>query len=364
VDSSFGKNFRITVSGESHGKAVGVVIDSPPAGLKLEPAYIQELLDRRIPPDPDLVSARREPDEVEIISGVLDDVTTGAPVTLMVWNKDVRSKDYSQMKETVRPGHGDYPMRVKYGGYNDYRGGGRASGRMTVALIMAGAIAKKLLDQFGIEVLAHTVQIYDVQVHDNLTREQIKNNTYSNALRCADPSVIEQMRGAVRKAKEEGDSVGGIVEGIAYDVLPGLGEPFFDSLDADIAKVMFSIPAVKGVEFGSGFRAPRMRGSEHNDPYTIEDRKVVAATNNAGGILGGLSNGMPIVTRVAFKPASSIAKEQQTVNVIRGEETTISVTGRHDPCVVPKAVPVVESALAIVLADHMMRSGKVPRVLK
>ncbi len=363
MDSSFGKNFRITVSGESHGKAISVVVDSPPAGLKLAQADIQADLDRRIPADPEIVSARREADQVDVVSGVLDDVTTGAPLTLMVWNKDVRSRDYSEMKEKVRPGHADLPMKVKYGGYNDYRGGGQASGRMTVALIMAGAVAKKLLHKFGVEVLAHVVQIHNVHARNMPTREHIRKTTNANPLRCADESAVEEMRNAILKAKEDGDSVGGIVESVAYDCPPGLGEPFFDSLDSDIAKIMFSIPAVKGIEVGSGFRAPAMRGSEHNDPYRIEQGRVVAASNNAGGILGGLSNGMPIVARVAFKPASSIARRQETVNLAKLEETMIEVTGRHDPCVVPKAVPVVEAALAIVLADHMMRSGRIPRVL-
>lgn len=363
TDSSFGKSFRITVSGESHGKAVGVVIDSPPAGLKLSPDVVQSDLDRRIPVDTEIVSSRREVDQVEFLSGILDDTTTGAPLALLVWNRDVRSKDYSEMKTKVRPGHGDYPMRVKYGGFNDYRGGGRASGRMTVALVMAGAVAKAILRKFGVEILAHAIQIHNVAVKQAPTRKQIRNFTYGNPLRCADASVIDQMHEAIVKAKSEGDSVGGIVQAIAYDVPAGLGEPFFDSLDSDIAKIMFSVPAVKGVEVGSGFRAASMTGSEHNDPYVFENGKVISISNNAGGILGGLSSGMPIVVQVAFKPASSIARQQRTVDLTRLEETTLEVGGRHDPCVVPKAVPVVEACLAVTLADHMMRSGLVPRVL-
>jgi len=363
TDSSFGKSFRITVSGESHGKAVGVVIDSPPAGLKLPLDVIQSDLDRRIPVDTEIVSSRREVDEVEVLSGILEDITTGAPLALLVWNRDVRSKDYSQMKTKMRPGHADYPMRVKYGGFNDYRGGGRASGRMTVALVMAGAVAKTILRKFGIEILAHVVQIHNVAVRRAPTREQIRDVTYANPVRCADASVTDEMRGTIMKAKSEGDSVGGIVQAIAYDVPPGLGEPFFDSLDSDIAKIMFSIPAVKGVEVGSGFRAASMTGSEHNDPYVVENGKVTSISNYAGGILGGLSSGMPIVVQVAFKPASSIARQQRTVDLAKLEETTLEVGGRHDPCVVPKAVPVVEACLAITLADHMMRSGSVPRVL-
>ena len=353
----------MTVFGESHGPAVAVVIDGCPAGLQLAIEDIQVELDRRMPPDPNLTSARREKDEVQILSGIFEGFTTGAPVAILAMNRDVRSQDYEKLKFVARPGHADYPTRIKFGGFNDLRGGGRASGRMTVPITMAGAIAKKLLRTIGVEVFAHTVQIHTVKVDRYLPSETIKRNAYSNSVRCADQETAEKMKEAIMKTRGEGDSLGGVVECIAEGVPPGVGEPFFDSLDADLAKVTFSIPAVKGFEVGLGFQASAVKGSENNDSYTVREGRVETLTNNAGGILGGLSNGMPVVVRVAFKPPSSIPKEQKTVNLREMKDTTVQVTGRHDPCIVPKAVPVVEAAVAIVLIDHCLRTGKIPRVL-
>jgi len=355
--------FQVTLFGESHGPGVAALIDGCPAGLRLDPAEINEELTKRMPPDPSVTSVRREQDEVQFLSGVFDGYTTGAPLAILSPNKDVRSQDYEKLKSVARPGHADYPARMKYGGFNDLRGGGRASGRLTAPIVMAGAVAKKLLGSIGVRVFAHTVQIQAVRLEKELTHEEIVRNTYSNTVRCADPETAEKMRTAILKARSEGDSLGGIVECIAEGLPPGVGDPIFDSLDADLAKVTFSIPAVKGFEVGLGFRAASVLGSVNNDPYTVRDGKVVTVTNNAGGILGGLSNGMPIVVRVAFKPPSSIAKEQSTVNLSEMRDTKVEVTGRHDPCIVPKAVPVVEAAAAIVLADHCIRSGKIPRVL-
>ena len=362
-DSSFGKQFCVTVFGESHGSAVGVVVDGCPAGLELSLENIQAELDRRMPPDPTLTSSRREKDEVEILSGVYQGYTTGAPLVMLTRNQDVRSKDYEKLKFIVRPGHADYPTRIKYGDFNDLRGGGRASGRMTVPMIMAGAVAKKLLRKIGVGVFAHTIQIYDIKLERKLSNDAIKAQAYANSVRCADPETAEKMRMTVVKAREEGDSLGGVVECIAEGVPPGIGEPYFDSLDADLAKIAFDIPAVKGFQVGSGFGASALKGSENNDSYAVRNGKVVTLTNNAGGILGGLSNGMPIVVRVAFKPPSSIPKKQKTVNLKEMQDTVVQVTGRHDPCVVPKAVPVVEATVAIVLADHCLRGGAIPRVL-
>lgn len=353
----------MTVFGESHGPGVATVIDGCPAGLKLSVEDIQVEVDRRVPQDPSVTSARREKDEVQILSGVFDGYTTGAPVALLTLNKDVRSQDYDKLKSIARPGHADYPARVKFGGFNDLRGGGRASGRMTVPITMAGAVAKKLLRTIGVEVFAHTVQIHNIKVPPGLSYESVKRNAYSNSVRCADPDTAEKMKEAILRTRGEGDSLGGIVECIAEGVPAGIGEPFFDSLDADLAKAAFSIPAVKGFEVGLGFHASSAKGSENNDLYTVREGKVETLTNNAGGILGGLSNGMPIVVRVAFKPPSSIPKEQKTVNLKEMQDTTVQVTGRHDPCIVPKAVPVVEAAVAIVLADHCMRASVIPRVL-
>jgi len=362
--NSIGKEFVVTCFGESHGRCVGVIVDGCPAGLPLSEQDIQKELDKRIPPKTEIVSERREKDIVEILSGTFNGFTTGAPICALVWNKDVIPGEYDLMKDTPRPGHADYPARIKYGSFNDYRGGGRFSGRITVAFVMAGAIAKKLLDLFGVEVLAYTVEIGNVKLRKVPTLQEIRRNAYKTSVRCPDLESAKEMEEAILKAKNEGDSVGGVVECTALNVPVGVGEPLFDSLDADMAKILFDVPAVKGVEFGAGFKATRLRGSENNDPFAIRGGKIVTLTNNAGGVLGGLSSGMPIVVRTAIKPTPSISKEQKTVDLSKMEETTIRVKGRHDPCVVPKAVPVIESAVAIVLADHMLRAGIIPKVLK
>ena len=362
-DSSFGKDFSVTIFGESHGPAVAALIDGCPAGLAISVDDIQRELDRRIPPDSTLVSARREKDEIQILSGVYDGFTTGAPIALLTGNRDVRSQDYEKLKTVLRPGHADYPSRIKFGDFNDLRGGGRASGRMTASFIMAGTIAKKLLRIIGVEIFAHTVQIYDVKAEHNLPYNVIKRDAYANSVRCADPAVAERMIEAILGARKEGDSVGGVVECIAEGIPPGIGEPFFDNLDGDLAKIAFSIPAVKGFEVGQGMNASKVKGSENNDPYSVVNGNITALTNNAGGILGGISNGMPVVVRLAFKPPSSIPKDQKTVDLKAMTDTNVQITGRHDPCIVPKAVPAVEAAVAIVLADHCIRSSKIPRVL-
>ncbi len=362
--NSIGKIFTVTCFGESHGKCIGAVVDGCPAGLPLIEKDIQSQLDRRIPQNTEIVSERIERDIVEIVSGIYRGFTTGAPICALVWNKEAFSLDYEVIRELPRPGHADYVARVKYGGFNDYRGGGRFSGRITVAFLIAGAIAKKLLSLFGVEILAYAKAIGDVKLEKTPSFEEIRENTYSNAVRCPDFTFAKLMEEAILKAKSEGDSLGGIIECFALNVPPGVGEPIFDSLDAEIAKMMFNVPAVKGVEFGSGFKAAELKGSENNDPYIIKEGKIATLTNNAGGILGGLSNGMPIQLRVAIKPTPSISKTQKTVNLNLMEETTITIKGRHDPCIVPKAVPVIESALATVLADHMIRSGIIPKVLR
>jgi chorismate synthase len=341
-----------------------VVVDGCPAGLPLSEKDIQAELDKRIPPKPEIVSGRIEKDIVEILSGVFEGFTTGAPICALVWNKEAIPSDYDVIRDLPRPGHADYVARIKYGGFNDYRGGGRFSGRITVAFVIAGAIAKKLLSFFGVEVLAYATAIGNVKLDEKLSIDEIRRNTYLSAVRCPDPECAKSMEEAILKAKSEGDSLGGVVEAVALNVPVGVGEPLFDSLDADIAKMMFNIPAVKGVEFGAGFKAAQLRGSENNDAYVMRGGEVTMLTNNAGGVLGGLSTGMPITVRVAIKPTPSISKEQKTVNLSKMEETTMHVRGRHDPCVVPKAVLVIESALAIVLTDHMLRAGIIPKVLE
>lgn len=362
--NTIGKEFSITCFGESHGKCIGVIVDGCPAGLYLKTSDIQEELDKRIPQDPEIVSSRKEEDKVEILSGVFNNFTTGAPISAIVWNKEFKDEDYEVIKNLARPGHADYPARIKYGGFNDYRGGGRFSGRITLAFVMAGAIAKKLLKTMNIEVIAHTIKIGNVELKKELSLNEIKDMRYKSPVRCADLELSNKMRELILKAKLEGDSVGGIVECIAINVPAGVGEPIFDSLDADIAKIMFNIPGVKGVEFGAGFKVAELKGSENNDPYAIKNGKVVTLSNNAGGIIGGISTGMPIKVRVAFKPPSSISKEQKTIDLFKIKETSIKIKGRHDPCIVPKAIPVVEGAMAIVLVDHLIRGGFLPKVLK
>ena len=362
--NSIGKAFVVTCFGESHGPGVGVTVDGCPAGLPLTLDKIQEALSVRMPQEKETVSARREPDAVELFSGVFNNHTTGAPITLQIRNADTRSSDYDQMKDVVRPGHADYPAKVKYGGFSDYRGGGRLSGRMTAAFVAAGAIARELLARFGVEVIAYTYSIGGLGLASSPGMDDARKNTYENSMRCPDPALATNMRKLVLEAKADGDSLGGVVECVSLNLPVGVGEPLFDALDSELAKILFGIPAVKGVEFGAGFKAANLRGSENNDLYSLENGKVVTLTNNSGGVLGGMSTGMPLVLRVAFKPPSSIAKEQRTVNVAKMEAANLEVKGRHDPCIVPKAVPVVQSMVAIGLADLTIRGGMIPRVLK
>ena len=358
-----GKLFTITSFGESHGRCVGIIIDGCPAGLLITEEDIQLEVDKRKPESGGIATARVEEDKVEILSGIFNRRTTGAPICLLIWNKDIDSSEYEKMRFLPRPGHADYTAFVKYGGFNDFRGGGRFSGRITATFVMAGTIAKKLLHLIGIEVLAHTIEIGGIKAEPK-GFDEIKTNVGRNWLKCADLKAAEEMVRAIEKVKQEGDSIGGIIEGIALNVPIGLGEPVFDTLEGDLAKALFAIPAVKGIEFGSGFSAAEKRGSENNDPFTIRNGKIVTVTNNAGGILGGISNGMPIVVRVAVKPTSSIARSQETVNMKNMKRESLVVGGRHDVCIVPRAVAVVESMMAITLSDFAMRAGLIPEVIK
>ena len=361
--NSIGKEFVVTCFGESHGRCVGAVIDGCPAGLPLAEEDIQKELDKRLPKKKEIVSARREKDAVELLSGTYEGSTTGAPICVLVWNQEIISDDYNAIRHTPRPGHADYPAKIKYFGFNDHRGGGRFSGRLTVVFVMAGAIAKKLLKLTGIDVLAYTTEIGGVKMRATPSLEDIRTKTYGSSVRCPDPKVAEKMEETILNAKKMGDSVGGIVECIASNVLVGVGEPIFDSLDAELAKMLFDVPAVKGVEFGVGFEAARLKGSENNDSYVMSDGEIEAVTNNAGGVLGGLSSGMPIVVRVAVKPTPSISKEQKTVDLLNMTDTKVQVNGRHDACIVPKAVSVIEASVAMVLVDQLLRAGLIPKVL-
>jgi chorismate synthase len=363
MGNSLGKLFAVTSFGESHGRCVGVVIDGCPAGLALTAEDIQKEVDRRKPGASVIATARAEEDRVEVLSGIFSGRTTGAPICLLAWNRDVDSTQYEKTKFLPRPGHADYTAFMKYGGFNDFRGGGRFSGRITAGFVMAGAVARKLLNQIGMEVLAHTVEIGGIEAQPKRI-DEIRENVDKNPLRCADLKAAKEMAKALEKVKAEGDSLGGIIEGIALNVPTGLGEPVFDTLEGDLAKALFAIPAVKGVEFGSGFSAAGKRGSENNDAFTIKDGKIVAVTNNAGGILGGISTGMPVVVRVAIKPTSSIARDQETVDLQKMKKANLAVKGRHDVCIVPRAVPVVEAMMAVTLGDFALRAELIPGVIK
>ncbi|UZE92832.1 MAG: chorismate synthase [Methanosarcinales archaeon] len=358
----FGQVFRLTTWGESHGRAIGAVVDGCPAGLPLGEKDVQAELDRRRPGQSEVTTPRGELDAVEILSGVFDGKTTGTPISMLVWNKDVKSGVYEELRHTPRSGHADFTYEAKYG-FRDYRGGGRSSARETVGRVAAGAIAKKLLKTKNVEILGHVIEVGDISVGD-ITLDQIRKNVEKNPIRCADAKISEEMRQRIEEAKSEGDSVGGIVEIIALNAPPGVGEPVFDKLDAELAKALMSIGAVKGVDIGAGFRAAKMKGSEMNDPFRIEGGVVITETNNAGGILGGISNGMPIVCRIAVKPTSSISKVQKTVDLSKRVNTEIQIKGRHDPCICPRIVPVAEAMVALVLANHMLRGGFIPTVLK
>jgi chorismate synthase len=363
MGDSLGKLFTITCFGESHGRGVGIIIDGCPAGLAVAEDDIQKDLERRKPGTSAASTGRVEEDKVEILSGIFEGFTTGAPICLLVWNKDIDSSEYEKNRFVLRPGHADYTAFVKYGGFSDFRGGGRFSGRITAALVMAGAIARKMLGRLDIDIFAHTVEIGGIKAQP-IEMSKIKGSSRKNQLWCADPEAAEKMTRLIEKVKKEGDSLGGIVEGVALNVPVGLGEPVFDNLDGELAKALFAIPAVKGVEFGVGFAVAKKKGSENNDPFIIKDGKIVTATNNAGGVLGGISNGMPVIVRVAIKPTASIARSQKTVDVEKMKEVSLAVKGRHDVCIVPRAVPVVEAVIAVTIGDFALRAGLIPRVLK
>ena len=355
--NSIGRRLVLTSIGESHGRCIGTILDGCPAGLDLTEKDIQKMLDLRKPGQSLVSTQRKEDDKVEIISGTFRGSTTGAPITMIIWNKDQKSTDYEKLRTDMRPGHSDYPAYVKYKKYNDHRGGGRFSGRLTATHVMGGAIARKLIkEQLGVETNSYTCQIGKMRVEEEVNKKMLKT-IYSNVVRCPSKTTAKKMERAILTARKNGDSLGGIIESVSTNIPAGLGEPIFGSLESDISRAIFSIPAVKGVEFGSGFAGSEKFGSENNDPYTIRDGKIITKTNNSGGILGGISNGMPIVFRVAFKPASSIAKYQNSVNVKTKKKIKLQVGGRHDPCVVPRAPPVVDSLVALTLADHALISG-------
>lgn len=347
--NTFGALFRMTTFGESHGPALGVVIDGCPAGLPLDETDLQRELDRRRPGQSAMTTQRKESDRAEILSGVFEGKTTGTPIGILIRNEDHRSKDYDKLREVFRPGHADFTYWAKYG-HRDHRGGGRSSARETAARVAAGAVARKLIATAGIDVYASVIELGGICAQ-TFDRQAIESNPF----RVADPAIVPQLEALVHELKKSGDTAGGVIECNAEGVPAGLGEPVFEKLDAVLASAIMGINAVKGVEIGDGFASARRRGSENNDRFVTDDQgRIVTNTNRAGGILGGISNGMPIVIRAAFKPTASIHKEQTTVN-LRGEAVPLVVGGRHDPCVVPRAVPIVEAMVCLVLADFWLR---------
>ncbi len=349
----WGKNIRLSMFGESHGPAIGVIVDGLPPGFEVDWGAVRREMDRRAPGRDSVSTPRRERDEWELLSGMFQGKTTGAPLCAIIRNENTRSGDYAP--ELLRPGHADYTALVKYGGHADYCGGGHFSGRLTAPLVFAGAIARQILGGYGVEVGAHISRVYDISDVE-MPPEHIPEAS-KKPFPVYDDEAGERMRAAILKAKAEGDSVGGIIECAALGLPAGLGEPFFDSLESSIAAMMFSIPAVKGIEFGGGFGLSGMRGSRANDGMYFEDGAVKLRTNHNGGINGGISNGSPLVFRVAVKPTPTIATPQETVNMNTKESVRASFGGRHDPCIVPRAVPVVEAGLALCLLDAKSGAG-------
>ncbi len=355
MGNTFGHLFRLTTWGESHGGGIGAVVDGCPPGLALSNDDIQADLDRRRPGQSRITTQRQEEDRVEILSGVFEGLTLGTPISLLVRNKDARSQDYEEMRLKYRPSHADFTYQAKYG-IRNWKGGGRASARETIGRVAAGAIAQKILrERCGTEIVAWVARVQKIEAEvdsSSVKREDVD----ANIARCPDPSTAEQMIARIDEARKDGDSLGGVVEAVARQVPSGLGAPVFDKLEADLAKAMLSLPACKGFESGSGFAGTLLTGSTHNDAFVIKEGRIATETNRSGGIQGGISNGEDIVIRAAFKPTATILKEQNTVDV-DGNPTTLKGRGRHDPCVLPRAVPMVEAMTALVLVDHYLRQN-------
>jgi chorismate synthase len=348
--NAWGEGVRLSIFGESHGKAVGAVVDGLPAGEEIDADELEIEMARRAPGRDAFSTARRESDTVEILSGVKDGRTTGAPICGLIRNGDARAGDYDG---SLRPGHADLTALLKYGGHADMRGGGHFSGRLTAPLVFAGAMARQILRRRDVRVYGRIVSIGGAADAEN-PRDESEWRALADSPFPSFEDAGERMRAAIKAAREDGDSVGGVVEAAAYGVPGGIGEPFFASIESVAASLLFSVPAVKGVEFGDGFRLARMRGSEANDAFCVKDGAILSRTNHSGGILGGIASGMPLIVRVAFKPTPSIAKEQRTVDPVGMTETTIAIKGRHDPCIVPRAVPVVEACVALCVLDRAL----------
>lgn len=350
MSSTYGENLKLSIFGQSHGTAIGMTLDGIPAGLPVDVVKLQSFLNRRAPGQHEFDTPRREEDKPEFLSGIVDGYTCGAPIAAVIRNENTRSKDYSQLKDCPRPGHADYTAQIKYCGYQDVAGGGHFSGRLTAPLCIAGGLCKQWLEAKGIHIAAHIAWIGDIDDnHFDPMNPQI--NSINSDFPVLSPACGNQMKEAISKAKADSDSVGGEIECAVVGLPVGLGEPIFGGMESRIAQIVYGIPAVKGIEFGLGFSSAHRRGSQNNDEYIIVNGQVRTATNHAGGILGGITNGMPLIFNVAIKPTPSIAKPQRSISLNKMEQTTLKITGRHDPCIVPRAVPVVEAAAAIAIYD-------------
>lgn len=354
MSGTWGNNLKVSIFGESHGNAIGINIDGLPSGVEIDLDKIAEEMKRRAPGKSPLSTARQEKDIPEILSGFFEGKTTGTPLCGMIRNSDQHSKDYSQLKKLMRPGHADYSGYKRYKGFNDYRGGGHFSGRITAPLVFAGAICKQVLEKKGIYIGAHVKKINTIEDKSfdftNITKEQLEGFRKME-LPLIDGSLEDKMRDRIIQAKKDGDSVGGVIECAIIGIEPGIGAPFFDSVESVLSHLLFSVPAVKGVEFGLGFEMADLRGSECNDEYYYDNEVVKTRTNNNGGILGGITNGMPIVFRNVIKPTPSISKEQKTINIEEKKNDVLAIVGRHDPCIVQRAIPVIEAVSAIGVLD-------------
>lgn len=356
MSGMWGSKIKLSIFGESHGNAIGITIDGLPAGFSIDMDKIMMEMARRAPGKSSLSTPRKESDIPEILSGYFEGKTTGTPLCAIIRNSNTKSKDYSKLKDVMRPGHADYTGAVRYKGFNDYRGGGHFSGRITAPLVFAGAICKQILEVKGIIVSAHINsigKIKDCSFLESDISDELLNSFKEKELSLINTKLEDEMRQEILSARSSGDSIGGTIECAILGVSPGIGDPFFDSVESTLAHLMFSVPAVKGIEFGKGFDISKMRGSEANDEYYLENGNIKTKTNNNGGILGGITNGMPIIFNVAIKPTASIFKEQNTVNIATMEETTLCIEGRHDPCIVQRALPVIEAVAAIGITELM-----------
>lgn len=356
MSGMWGSKIKLSIFGESHGNAIGITIDGLPAGFSIDMDKIMMEMSRRAPGKSSLSTPRKESDIPEILSGYFEGKTTGTPLCAIIRNSNTKSKDYSKLKDVMRPGHADYTGAVRYKGFNDYRGGGHFSGRITAPLVFAGAICKQILEVKGIIVSAHINsigKIKDCSFLESDISDELLNSFKENELPLINTKLEDEMRQEILSTRSSGDSIGGTIECAILGVSPGIGDPFFDSVESTLAHLMFSVPAVKGIEFGKGFDISKMRGSEANDEYYLENGNIKTKTNNNGGILGGITNGMPIIFNVAIKPTASIFKEQNTVNIATMEETTLCIEGRHDPCIVQRALPVIEAVAAIGITELM-----------